>query len=360
MAFKILYIEDQATESREKDLQALGFDVTTFEPSSDIREILTNIKDDTKALILDYRLTAGAKQACFDAPTIAQTLRSKHSHENGKRSEIPIILMSNEGIITDYYNDFTSQDLFDFTLTKKEFLDAPARFSTKLKSFVSAYNSIIEVDFDIMRILDLKPEFNNMIHQSIKSKLHQFNKNVYEYSNLIYDDIIRSVGTLVGEDILAARLGICKDSNHWNKVLESLSDAKYTGILSDIHDRWWMGLVNVWWNEKVNANLPLRRLSAEERVEVIKSNLGLTDLQPIEKTVFSQSTNYWTICKVSSAAIDPFDGIELHKKDYLPWQEKEYLSLDSALTNIDKYKDFINKVDIKAIRDLANKTKSNG
>ncbi|MEQ8683640.1 MAG: hypothetical protein RIE86_00030, partial [Imperialibacter sp.] len=29
--------------------------------------------------------------------------------------------------------------------------------------------------------------------------------------------------------------------------------------------------------------------------------------------------------------IDPIDGLELHKKDLLPWQEKEYLSIQAAL-----------------------------
>lgn len=360
MAYKILYIEDQATESRESDLTNLGFDVSTFDPSSDINEILQKIQSDTNALILDYRLTAGKKNACFDAPTIAQTLRSKHSHEANKNTEIPIILMSNEEIITDYYNDFSSQDLFDFTLTKKAFTDNQPVFGDKLKSFICGYKKIKVDNFDIIKILGLMDKDEELIHPNIKVKLYQYNKNIFKYNSLIFDDIIRSIGMLIGEDILSARLGISQKSKDWKKVKESLSTSKYNGILSDVYPRWWMAKINEWWEEVVNSRIPLRRLDAEERVEVVKKSLSLTDLEPVEKTKYSESTNFWTICKHSNAPIDPFDGIELFKKSYYPWQEKEFISIDSALNNMDQYKEFISPIDIKVIRELARKVNVNG
>lgn len=360
MAYKILYIEDQATESRESDLKNLGFEVETFDPSSDISEILQKIQTDTNALILDYRLTAGKKQACFDAPTIAQTLRSKHSHEANTKTEIPIILMSNEEIITDYYNDFTSQDLFDFTLTKKAFTDDQQKFSEKLESFILGYKKIKADNFEIVKILDLEEEDVELIHPNIKVKLYQYSENVFEYSSLIFDDIIRSIGMLIGEDILSARLGISKKSEDWGKVKESLASAKYSGILSDIYPRWWMAKVNIWWEQVINSKTPLRRLDASERVDVIKQSLSLNNLDAVEKTKYSESTNFWTICKYSNVPIDPFDGIELLKKNYYPWQEKEFISIDSALIAIDQYKEFISPIDIKAIRELARKINTNG
>ncbi|NRF37599.1 hypothetical protein [Pedobacter foliorum] len=360
MAYKILYIEDQATESRESDLANLGFDVCTFDPSSDISEILQQIQTDTNALILDYRLTAGKKYACFDAPTIAQTLRSKHSHDANKKTEIPIILMSNEEIITDYYNDFSSQDLFDFTLTKKAFTDNQPKFAHKLKSFICGYKKIKADNFDIIKILGLQDEDEELIHPNIKVKLYQYNENIFEYSSLIFDDIIRSIGMVIGEDLLSARLGISKKSEDWEKVKESLSTTKYTGILSEVYPRWWMVKINKWWEEVVNSKIPLRRLDADERVEVIKQGLSLSNLEPVEKTKYSESTNFWTICKHSNAPIDPFDGIELFKKDYYPWQEKEFISIDSALNNMDQYKEIISPIDVKAIRELARKVNANG
>ena len=48
-------------------------------------------------------------------------------------------------------------------------------------------------------------------------------------------------------------------------------------------------------------------------------------------------------------------------KDYLPWQEKEYLSIDSALAGkMDQHKNQISEIDKKAIRDIVKKERANG
>jgi hypothetical protein len=354
MVFKILYVEDQAAESRAQDLMNAGFDVVTYDPSSDIKEILSKITSDINALVLDYRLTAGVNNACFDAPTIAQTLRSKYSHDGHTRSEVPIVLMSNEGVITDYYNDFTSQDLFDFALTKKAFIDDQKRFTVKLISFIKSYKWIKDCGHDILKILGLNTGEESLIHSNILNKTQKFEKHTFEYSRLVFEQIIRSIGPLIGEDVLSARLGVSKDSKDWLKLLESLIDSKYAGILSDAYPRWWMPKIGDWWNKVVKVDTSLRRLDAKERVTLLKTNLKL-DLNALVKTEHSQSSNFWTICKLSNEPIDPFDGIELYKKDLLPWQEKEYLSIDSVLKNIDTVKDYISAIDRKAIRELSNK-----
>ncbi|WP_298117402.1 response regulator [Flavobacterium sp.] len=356
MAYKILYVEDQKTDSRELDLKALGFEVESYDPSSDLSEILGKLNN-IDALILDYRLTNGEKHACFDAPTIAATLRSKHTTDFKER---PIILMSNEDVIVDYYKDFTNQDLFDFAISKKDFLGNKEKFKNYLTSFVEAYSKIKTDNFDLLKIFQINSSESGLIHTQIKSKLKSKEGFIYEHSRLINDTIINAIGTLIGEDILAARLGISKDSKDWAVVLDSLKDAKYFGIFSDIHSRWWMDKVNFWWENVIEFETPLRRLNAEERVNVIKTKLSLDDLNPSVKTEYSTSSNFWTICKFSNKPLDPFDGIELLKKDYLPWQEKEYISFDSALTEIEKFKNIISEIDKKAIRELANKVNTNG
>ena len=355
MGYNILYVEDQAAESRAKDLTNLGFQVDTYDPSSDIGELMKLVTTGIDALVMDYRLTAGKKNACFDAPTIAQTLRSKHSHERNKRAEIPIVLMSNEGIITDYYNDFTSQDLFDFSLTKKEFIDNQKRFGEKLSSFIEGYRYIKAANYDLIKILGLQKSEENLIHPSILIKVNNYDSHIFEYSRLIFEQIIRSIGPLIGQDILMARLGVSKKSPDYDKLISHLENCRYKGILSDVYPRWWMLKIQEWWQSSVKAEIPLRRLDAEERINILTSNLGL-DLVPLENTKHSQSSNFWTICKYSHEAIDPFDGIELYKKDIFAWQEKEYISIDTALDHIDKYKDYISAVDKKAIRELAQKS----
>lgn len=356
MAYKILYVEDQKADSRELDLKNLGFEVESYDPSPDLREILSKI-DDKNALILDYRLTKGDNHACFDAPTIAATLRSKHTADFKER---PIVLMSNEDNIVDYYKDFTNQDLFDFAISKKDFLNDKEKFKKYLISFIKAYEKIKTDNFALIKIFEIDKSEISLIHMQVQSKLKEKTGFIYEYTRLINDSIIYSIGALIGDDVLSARLGVSKESKEWDALLDSLKNAEYTGVFSDIHSRWWMGKINFWWENVIKSETPLRRLNAEERVNIIKAKLNITGLEPVIKTNLSQSSNFWTICKFSKAPIDPFDGIELLKKDYLPWQEKEYISFDSALTEIESFKNSISEIDKKAVRELAKKVNANG
>ena len=51
-------------------------------------------------------------------------------------------------------------------------------------------------------------------------------KNQLKISSFIYDDLLSAVGLTIGEDVLAARLGVAKDSADWAALLESLKNAK--------------------------------------------------------------------------------------------------------------------------------------
>lgn len=356
MAYKILYIDDQDVASREADLKNLGFEVETHKPTNNFKDIELKVRDNIHALILDYKLTEGeGEQACFDEPTIAQFVRTMHSIDG---FNIPIILMSNQTIyIKNYKNDFTSQDLFDFTITKQDFNINKEIFGRKLNSFITSYQKIKD-DNNLIKTLGLE-ENQTILHSRLISSYEKLGNNHFKVSSLIYDDLISAVGLTIGEDILSARLGVSKDSEDWSKLLELLKDTFYIGVFSDIKNRWWMEKVNSWWNEKISPETSLRRLNAEERVELLKSKLKLKNLIALTKTKHSVSSNFWTICKHSKEPLDPFDGIEL-LNDYLPWQEKKYISIDSALEKMEDYKTLVSDIDKKAIRDIVKKERANG
>ncbi|WP_129367300.1 hypothetical protein [Lutibacter sp. HS1-25] len=356
MAYKILYIDDLETKSREKDIENLGYEVKLYNPTSDISDLFKELDAKTKACVLDYRLTKGENNACFDAPTIAQTLRTKHKND---LKDFPLILMSNEGIkVKEFDKDLTSQDLFDFVLTKQEFSNDKSNFKKKLDSFVKSYEIIIQHKFDLNKIIAFDENFT--LHSRIKSDALTINKNLFSLSSFIYYDVVRPIGILIGEDVLSARLGVSKESEDWNKLLEIINSSIYAGAFSDYLKRWWMDKINKWWSETISSEVSLRRLNADERVELLKSKLGLKNLTPLTKTKHSLSSNFWTICKDSREPLDPFDGIELIK-DYLPWQEKEYLSIESALAGkMDEYKNQISEIDKKAVRELVKKERANG
>jgi len=356
MAYKILYIDDLETKSREKDIENLGYEVKLYNPTSDISDLFKELDSDTKACVLDYRLTKGKNNACFDAPTIAQTLRTKHKND---LKDFPLILMSNEKIkVKEFDKDLTSQDLFDFVLTKEEFTNDMPNFKKKLDSFIKAYETIKEHKFDLEKILYFDSKYT--LHSRLSADANKIEKNIFMLSNFIYYEVIRPIGIMIGEDVLSARLGVSNTSDDWNKLLEYLIPCKYTGIFSEYHNRWWMDKIDQWWSETISSETSMRRLNAEEKTKLLKSKLGIENLTPLTKTKHSVSSNFWTICKHSKEPLDPFDGIEL-LKDYLPWQEKEYFSIDSALAGkTEDYKNQISDIDKKAIRELVKKERTNG
>ena len=358
MTYNILYIDDLETKSREKDIENLGYKVKLYNPTSNISDLFIQLEEfkNVNATVLDYRLTKGKNNACFDAPTIAQTLRTKHKED---LQGFPMVLMSNETIkVNEFDKDLTSQDLFDFVLTKEEFSSNMPNFKKKLDSFIKTYESIKYHKFDLKNILELDNEY--ILHSRIESNAIKIGNNLFMLSNFIYYEVIRPIGTLIGEDVLSARLGVSKESKDWNKLIEILEPCAYTGIFSEYHNRWWMDKVNKWWGETITSETSLRRLNAEERVELLKAKLSLENLVSLIKTKHSISSNFWTICKYSKEPIDLFDGIEL-LKEYHPWQDKEYFSIDSALAGkTEGYKDQISSIDKKAIRQLVKKERENG
>ena len=296
MAYKILYIDDQETSSREADLRNLGFEIIPHKPTNNFKAIEEKVRSGIDAIILDYKLTEGeGEQACFDAPTIAQFVRTMHSSDG---FSIPVVLMSNQEIFTENYNnDYTSQDLFDFTITKQYFTDNQKSFGKKLNSFIEVYKKI-KSDNSLYKSLNIR-ESDVHLHSRFvsafkkyipnlekKQKLNQFN-----ISSLIYDDLLCSISLTIGEDFLSARLGVSKESNDWNKLLNSLEETLYLGVFSDIKKRWWMEKVNKWWSETISSETTLRRLNAVERVALLKTKLNL-DLIPLEKTKHSVSSNF--------------------------------------------------------------------
>jgi len=121
---------------------------------------------------------------------------------------------------------------------------------------------------------------------------------------------------------------------------EILKDYEYTGVFNDFYSRWWMPLIEKWWEENINNEVPFRNLTSQQKVELLSSKLKMT-LSPIEKTDKSKSYCFWSVCKATLQPIDTIDGFIISNQDDLfPWQEKEYVCIEEALrpTKIDLWK----------------------
>lgn len=356
MAYKLLYIEDEDSSSIVANLEKNGdFIVKTWSPDS-LEELGVKIKG-MDLLVMDFRLTHS--KTIVDGPAFAQALRTNNSsiHVN-----IPMILFSVENNITDYYKDYTSQDLFDFSVPKGEYLLHSDKYNDRIISVIDAYKSITQSKNDLKLILDIKEDFKNdnldyRIEFSLSKKL--FAEDVYAFSSFIHHNIIRSVGVLIGPDVLSARLGVSQDSSDWSELLKQLGSKKYTGIFSAVYDRWWSESISEWFKDLDERKRSLRRLTAEDRVASIKQITGLQNLMPIEKIQKANysaiSSKYWTICKETKKPIDYIDGYELYDRDLFVWQEPEYISFLGKSSK--RYAKYIKPSDQKKISALETKLK---
>ena len=91
MAYKILYLEDLDADSIKSDLNSFGFEVDTNK-AGDFANVIEQFNNQYDAYILDYELTAN--EGVVNAPTYAQTLRSKNAKI--KHKDAPIIIISND------------------------------------------------------------------------------------------------------------------------------------------------------------------------------------------------------------------------------------------------------------------------
>lgn len=345
MAYKILYIEDLEADSLKMDIEAFDIEVTTHKPKNFEETFIKMSSDEYDAILLDFKLDEETTfNILFNAPSLAQNLRTRNIEDKKYK---PIFLITNQKNISAYYKDFSSHDLFDFVKTKAEFRENLDSMCKRIKSFVEAYETIVEKGSNIDKILNANKNQVSYIDYRIIETLEgeDYNKNVNKTAFYIYHKIIRSFNFLVGKDVLLARLGLSKESPQFDYIINLLEEFKYTGIYSQSHERWWWNDIEKWWNLQTDGT-NLRRLSAFERCEKIKTFTGYNKLLPAKKLAHSKSENFWTICTEKIQPLDPIDGLELMKKDLLPWQENEYISMLAGLETSDKNK-FVSKLDIE-------------
>lgn len=339
MSYKTLYLEDCDANSTLGAFKAEGLNIELNNASSfdKLFEHLQKCRS-YDAYILDYRLTTG--EGKVDAPTYASMIRTAQSEAGGgsklKLQAAPIILISTEDNLSYFEKDFTSQDLFDLVAKKPSDKNEYGNICNKIKALVDGYKRIQEDQYNLNKILEINDSDAEYIGYHLREVLEGFQekKDTYAFCRIIYQTVIRSSGLLVGEDILAARLGVDKKESgeSWTHLKEKLSKCKYEGIFSSAYDRWWMHRVLAEWQTLHNGT-NLRRLTAKERVEVLNSfwfreQDKLIEAAPIEK---NSSTCFWTICAISKEPLDPTEGYLYQKRDRRLWEEHDYASLYALL-----------------------------
>ncbi|WP_130537952.1 hypothetical protein [Thiomicrorhabdus indica] len=334
MVYKVVYVEDQDAGSVLKDLKRFGLEPIHCKPIT-FAETVSCINGSNPDLILmDYKLLEGGGET--DAPALAQSFRSQ-GVEDASLS-IPIVLLSNNSKMQNFYKDFTSNDLFDFSINKEKFHQNLDKYTTLMKELIESYKEIKERIVNKQSVLDLLEIPDNLI-ENIDPRIVDFLKSVnsdstYQVSGFILDKIVKPIGVLIGEDVLTARLGVSKGSVDWNDLLQKFEQYRYKGVYSGAYKRWWAEGIQYWWRHELQQSLHLRRLSAEEKLIILKEQFPEIELERVEGDASSVTRKFWTICHHSYIPIDPSEAFE--KKNILsevPWVEPEYYSYDSVCDN---------------------------
>lgn len=348
---KYLYLDDAQENSIKPYIRQIehadrNIEIVLRPPKrfdTQIEEVIAELRSSYDGLILDLRLderTNDNERANFRAPAIAQELRSRAGDD--RKLSHPIILWSTDkNLNNSYYRDSSAQDLFDLVCSKEEIEQKPVEIAKQLLSLVDGYKNIQQIikkrakgdlippEERIRFILGLKKN-QNFLDPRILNFFDGIGENsleVYKYARFTLKELIEAPGSLIDEQILAARLGIdMVKSSDWETLKNDfLSEFSYKGVFGSGWSRWWGYLLDEWWRKNVKVR-SLRELPAEERIVKLKDYTKLNELVAASPIKEGYSKNYWTICQVERTPLAPINGLILKQNNRQPWQEYSYVS----------------------------------
>ena len=334
MEYRVVYLEDESGDSVVSDLIDNGIEATHC-PAAGFQETVDRINDYNPDLILmDYRLLSGG--GAVNAPSFAQNYRSLAIDSAENHRNMPIVLMSNDNAMVSYHKDVTSHDLFDFSIKKSKFSDNKAKYATLIKELIDSYKKIqtLPTNGDLTQELlavpvELVNDLDRRVTNTLEAKSHL--EDPHMLSAFILDQVVKPIGLLIGEDVLSARLGVCKTSGNWGDLLEDLDEFKYSGIYSGTYKRWWAVGLEHWWRTKIDEGSHPKRLKASVRLAKIKETFPGLDLLEIQRPSKHPSEKFWTICQKSFDPLDPNLAFEVAASlPKMPWVDFSYYSYESV------------------------------
>lgn len=349
MKYKILYLEDLKAESMVSDFEKENIELVVNKASS--IDVATKVMrtENFDAYLMDYRLSQG--KSFFDAPPFAAYLRTED--KRGRMTQKPIFLITSEKGLNIVTRDDNHQDLFDLVMLKDDYNKHKKETIDLFISYIEAYRVAELHNYRTEEVLQIeKEEVKAFVDDRLLKELYvaKTERNTYEYLRKVADHLLNATGVLIDERYLAARLGVDKDKDigEWNKLTVELAECLYCGVLSESYDRWWMPLVQKWW-EGISGGKSLRRMDARERVELLNHQLNLK-LHAAEPLKFCESKNYWTVCKALGLPLDPSEGYVCNQRPKRPWEENDYISALGAL-EFTSYQKYLSVTDRKEVID---------
>tara|TARA_R110002033_G_scaffold158532_1_gene194667 strand:+ start:2284 stop:3399 length:1116 start_codon:yes stop_codon:yes gene_type:complete len=365
MSLRYLYLDDEQEQQTKSIVELLesevdGLEIITDTPKSFGDEIKRLKSEEYDGLMFDLRLDVKS-EAEYRAFTLAQEIRTRATE--GTMRDIPIVVCSTDTKLKKSYNkDATGHDLFDRKyLKEEELVDNSERVAQEIVALAIGYKEISKIKGkargvgpQLKQFFGLKDE--ELLYLDIRLIEHFGNVEgklpVHEYARFILNEMILTSGPLVDESILAARLGVNKDSEGFQDLINNkLKSSIYTGPFSTYWKRWWWHSVENWWNKKVKENIAF--MSASERLEALKKATKLENLNVQESRNVGDSSYFWTICELYKTPIDPVDGFLVQGKEVYAWQDNKYMSYDAVLTPDSKALNiFPHQTEIENVKEL--------
>lgn len=349
MATKYIYLddEDEATvrayvDEVEGNTEGLVIEHHAPLPYGEQLEWLKTQSFD--GLILDLRLDEmpnwerpDSGRVDYRAAALAQELRTRAAETS--RNDTPIVLWSTYSKLDrSYRRDDFSHDLYDLKTRKEEIetADGGGLVGQRLVSLATGYERILEVKRSgkgsgrFFRFLGFDEDPGFLHPRLLQHFEGRGQLPAHILARFILEKVVKPEGSLIDRRTLLARLGLQdSDSEVADSVVQRFDSARYGGPFANGWPRWWGRLVEVEWLSLAGADKPLRRTTAEERVQHLGAALGRDDLAVAEMLPSTTSSCYWTTCRATDRPLDPRDGFALADGPQDSWQSDQYVSLDA-------------------------------
>lgn len=322
---------------------------TPVEVGLQIQQIISEATANRNAfgLLLDLRLDTEADsngdKVPYRGPTLAQELRTRMT-EGEIVPAFPIVLWTiDENFLKSFCKDETSHDLFDAVYVKDgQITQQPEAVAKEMISLAVGYrvlNESKQKKLSADKILGLETDDNIGVHAAFLDELADVldRRPDHQVVQLLLKQLIQVPGLLVDEILVAARLGVDVNACHsaWEQLKNQLDQAYYRGPFYEGWERWWWFRVEDWWTTLSEKQPNLRRISAQERVQLLNDRFGL-DLVAALPICETDGSKYYTLCVATKRPLDPVDGLRIVQRDRKSWHDTQYVSVHAALERINK------------------------
>jgi hypothetical protein len=318
--------------------------VTLIRPSREAVLVSeAELEDEVDGYILDINLRdladADGRRFLGTGAGLAQDLRLLQTlgPTEGQRPR-PVVRLCAAQVFQDYLaGDDSTVDIFDVGFDKETVGDMPAMARQKLSVLPSIYEAVSKADrASAAGLLSISDEAYLSLHSRFRIALEtELTRKSHEAVSFLLRNFLEVPGLLIGEDLLAVRLGVDTGlSFGWPAVRDFFQNAHYLGVGSKAFSRWWAQDVLKHWAK--HTATPLVRLTAAERVARLGA-LGLGELTALKPSEESPGDVPWQISTSEDPALRlPCDlrfSFPIGAQGTAPWVDEYVWCLEQAKRN---------------------------